>query len=119
MNHSQFDVSKDAFDLALDFAELAEVWGRIDRLVFVNQARVLKGFGDARISFPTCGLPPGTDNGCGREGLERLFAKVFGGRGPWCALPDGRHHVPRQPLRALAPGRYALSVTERLRNLAR
>ncbi|MGI6620523.1 MAG: methionine gamma-lyase family protein [Bacillota bacterium] len=115
MNHSQFDVSKDAFDLALDcIAELAEVWGRIDRLVFVNQARVLKGFGDARISlshmWPSTGYGYGD---AGREGLERLFAKVFGGEGSLVRLAwtAGTHVLKTALFGLLRPGDTLLSVT--------
>ena len=115
LHQSRFDVSKGTLELALEcIAELEDVWNRIDELVFCNQVRVLEAFGDTRISlshmWPSTGYGYGDT---GRDGLERLFAKVFGGESALVRLAwtSGTHVLKTALFGLLRPGDVLLSVT--------
>lgn len=115
LHHSQFNVTEDTFELALEcMAELQDVWKRIDKLVFCNQARVLEAFGDTRISlfhmWPSTGYGYGDT---GRDGLEQLFAEVFGGESALVRLAwtSGTHVLKTALFGILRPGDVLLSVT--------
>ncbi|MGI6660543.1 MAG: methionine gamma-lyase family protein [Bacillota bacterium] len=115
LHHSQFDVSQNTFELAQDcIAGLSDVWKRIDDLVFSNQARVLRAFGNTRVSlshmWPSTGYGYGD---AGRDGLEQLFAEVFGGESSLVRLAwtSGTHVLKTALFGLLRPGDVLLSVT--------
>jgi len=75
------NISKGTLGLAANcISELKPVWDSIDEKVLINQAQVLESFVKERISLSH--MLPSTGYGyqdTGREGLDRLYARVFGG----------------------------------------
>ncbi len=114
-NHNRFGVTQNTLSLALECTyELTEVWNRIDNLVFSNQIKVLQAFNRARISLAH--MWPSSGYGyqdMGREGLEQLFARVFGSESSLVRLAwtSGTHVLKTVLFGLLRPGDELLSVT--------
>lgn len=113
--HSCLDIAENTLELALRcMRELPDVWKRIDDLVFSNQVRVLRAFTRTRISLSH--MWPSTGYGyqdTGREGLENLFAQIFGGESSLVRLAwtSGTHVLKTALYGLLRPGNEILSVT--------
>ena len=114
-NSFRLDVSNRTLELAQEcIEELSVRWKTIDELVFQNQVRVLQAFTGARISLSH--LWPSTGYGyqdLGREGLEKLFARLFGGENSLVrfAWTSGTHVLKTALFGLLRPGDEILSVT--------
>lgn len=115
LNHKRFGVAQDTINLTLECTyELTEVWNDIDNLVFSNQVRVLQAFNQAKISLAH--MWPSSGYGyqdMGREGLEQLFASIFGGESSLVRLAwtSGTHVLKTALFGLLRPGDEILSVT--------
>lgn len=94
--------------------QLDEVWKSIDHLVLRNQARVLQSFIEERIS--SSHLVPTTGYGyqdTGREGLDKVYARVFGGEEALVRLnwASGTHVIKTALFGLLKPKDHLLSIT--------
>ncbi len=114
LNSMHLDVDPNTW-LAQECTEqLEDAWKHIDELVFSNQIKVLRAFSDSRISLTH--MWPSTGYGyqdTGREGLESLFAQVFGGESALVRLAwtSGTHVLKTALFGLLRPGDELLSVT--------
>ena len=110
-------VAKDTLRLAQEcIHDLDTVWSDVDGLVFYNQVKVLESFIDSKISLTH--LWPSTGYGyqdVGREGLESLFAKIFGAESSLVRLSfaSGTHVLKTVLFGLLRPGDELLSLTGR------
>lgn len=117
MDFGLLNVEEDTAELAQKcICELGSVWNDIDRLVFYNQVKVLEAFRESKIS--STHLWPSTGYGyqdVGREGLESLFAKVFGAESSLVRLSfaSGTHVLKTVLFGLLRPGDELLSLTGR------
>ena len=108
-------VSEKTFSLAQKCIErLGEAWSRVDDLVLANQAKVLDGFIREKISLAH--MWPSTGYGyqdAGRDGLEKLYARIFGGEASLVRLhwASGTHVLKTVLFSVLRPGDELLSVT--------
>ncbi len=93
---------------------LKPVWERIDDLVLRNQRKVLLAFKEERINpshfMPSTGYGYGDE---GRDALDALFARVFGGEEALVRLAwtSGTHVLKTALFALLRPGDELLSVT--------
>lgn len=115
LNSMHLNVDPNTLQLAQECTEqLEDAWKHIDELVFSNQIKVLRAFSDSRISLTH--MWPSTGYGyqdTGREGLESLFAQVFGGESALVRLAwtSGTHVLKTALFGLLRPGDELLSVT--------
>ncbi|MBR7165070.1 MAG: methionine gamma-lyase family protein [Clostridia bacterium] len=95
-------------------ADLKEVFGKIDRLAFFNQKKVLEAFREERVSTecfnPTTGY--GYDD-MGREVLDRIYARVFEAESAFVrhSILSGTHALTLALFGLLRPGDTMLAVT--------
>ncbi|HHW26325.1 MAG TPA: hypothetical protein GXX23_03170 [Firmicutes bacterium] len=106
---------QESSDLILRYrSSLRPVWDRIDEIVAENQSKVLDAFIAERISLPHMSGSTGYGYGdMGREGLDRVFARAFGGeaalvRAHWAS---GTHVLCTALKSLLRAGDGLLSVT--------
>jgi len=108
-------ISERAIDLAEKCCrELRPLWNSVDNLVFANQVRVLEAFTKERIS--SAHMAPTTGYGyqdLGREGLERLYARIFGAESALVRLhwASGTHVLKTALSALLRPGEELLALT--------
>ncbi|HEY4552847.1 MAG TPA: methionine gamma-lyase family protein [Bacillaceae bacterium] len=94
--------------------KISEVHRMVDRMIEVNQYRVLKSFQDHRVSdthfTPSTGY--GYDD-LGRETLERIYADVFGGEAGLVRpqIISGTHAISIALFGVLRPGDELLYIT--------
>lgn len=110
-----FEFSRNILDLSEGCAkDLLQLWASVDKLVFFNQAKVLRAFTEERISLSH--LWPSTGYGYGdhgREAMDKLYARVFGGEAAMVRLSwtSGTHVLKTALFSLLRPGDEMLSVT--------
>lgn len=92
----------------------ASRWKLIDQKVFINQARVLEAFRQERIGEEDFHESTGYGyNDVGREKLESIYARVFGGESALVRphFVSGTHALAVTLFALLRPGERLLSVT--------
>jgi cystathionine beta-lyase family protein involved in aluminum resistance len=115
IDYESLDVTKETRQLAQEcIGNLREIWDNVDSLIFRNQVKVLDAFVDCNIS--STHLWPSTGYGyqdTGREGLESLFANIFGAEAALVRLAwtSGTHVLKTVLFGLLRPGDDLLSIT--------
>lgn len=115
IDYESLDVTKETRQLAQEcIGNLREIWDNVDSLIFRNQVKVLDAFVDCNIS--STHLWPSTGYGyqdTGREGLDSLFANIFGAEAALVRLAwtSGTHVLKTVLFGLLRPGDDLLSIT--------